>query len=407
MAPDADHGRHSRPRAGRLPRRAARLRDRRFRCALGPVGRRSARRAGGDIGEHLRVQPPCAGVCGVARRAAKKREAPDVENPLHVQGSQARTALEPEVRSERAGHHGPGARSLRLEHRLHLTVLSALRRDLRRSVQFVGPSLTIAGTSDARDEQAHRAAVVYVSLGTLFNADAGFYRACFEAFGQEDIEVVMSIGTNVSEASLGEAPANFFVRAHVPQLEVLGRASAFVTHGGMNSVSESLLQGVPVVVIPQMGEQEVVGRRVEEVGAGIYLAKQDVSAEKLRESVARLLGDVRFREQAAVLRDSFGRRRRRTRGRRDPGVHERNDVPGDRGALIAMLTCSATKVWMDATLLELRLAARSLMRTPVFTLTAILTLALGIGANTAIFSVAYGILWRPLPYHDAQSPRRH
>jgi UDP:flavonoid glycosyltransferase YjiC (YdhE family) len=54
-----------------------------------------------------------------------------------------------------------------------------------------------------------------------------------------------------------------------------------------------------------MGEQEVVGRRVEEVGAGIYLAKQDVSAEKLRESVARLLGDVRFREQADVLRDSF------------------------------------------------------------------------------------------------------
>jgi glycosyltransferase, MGT family len=133
----------------------------------------------------------------------------------------------------------------------------------------------------------------------------GFYRACFEAFGQEDIEVIMSIGTNVSEASLGQAPANFVVRAHVPQLEVLGRASAFVTHGGMNSVSESLFQGVPVVVIPQMGEQEVVGRRVEEVGAGIYLAKQDVSAEKLRESVARLLTDGRFREEAAVLRESF------------------------------------------------------------------------------------------------------
>ncbi len=139
----------------------------------------------------------------------------------------------------------------------------------------------------------------------LFNADATFYRACFEAFGREDVEVIMSIGTNVSEASLGQAPANFVVRPHVPQMEVLGRASAFVTHGGMNSVSESLFQGVPVVVIPQMGEQEVVGRRVEEIGAGIHLAKQDVSAEKLRESVARLLTDGRFREQAAVVRESF------------------------------------------------------------------------------------------------------
>jgi MGT family glycosyltransferase len=171
--------------------------------------------------------------------------------------------------------------------------------------QFVGPSLTLAGTSDGRDEQARRAAVVYVSLGTLFNADAAFYRACFEAFGREDIEVILSIGTNVSEASLGQAPANFVVRPHVPQLEVLARASAFVTHGGMNSVSESLFQGVPVVVIPQMGEQEVVGRRVEEIGAGIYLAKHDVSAEKLRASVARLLTDSRFREQAAVVRESF------------------------------------------------------------------------------------------------------
>jgi MGT family glycosyltransferase len=171
--------------------------------------------------------------------------------------------------------------------------------------QFVGPSLTLAGTSDGRGEDARRVAVVYVSLGTLFNADAAFYRACFEAFGREDIEVILSIGTNVSEASLGQAPANFVVRPHVPQLEVLGRASAFVTHGGMNSVSESLFQGVPVVVIPQMGEQEVVGRRVEEIGAGIYLAKHDVSAEKLRESVARLLTDARFREQAAVVRESF------------------------------------------------------------------------------------------------------
>jgi len=41
----------------------------------------------------------------------------------------------------------------------------------------------------------------------------------------------------------------------------------------MNSVSESLYHGVPVVVIPQMGEQEIVGRRVEELGAGLCLAR--------------------------------------------------------------------------------------------------------------------------------------
>ena len=139
----------------------------------------------------------------------------------------------------------------------------------------------------------------------LFNADATFYRNCFDAFKDMDVEVIMSIGSNVSEASLGQPPPNFSVRTYVPQLEVLRRASAFVTHGGMNSVSESLYYGVPLVVIPQMSEQEMVGRRVEELGAGLYLAKQEATPARLRESVERVLAEGRFREQAAVVRQSF------------------------------------------------------------------------------------------------------
>jgi len=73
----------------------------------------------------------------------------------------------------------------------------------------------------------------------------------------------------------------------------------------MNSVSESLYYGVPIVVIPQMSEQEIVGRRVEELGAGLYLAKGEAMAETLRKSVQRLLAEDRFRQQAALVRESF------------------------------------------------------------------------------------------------------
>src|SRR3954468_7645575 len=58
---------------------------------------------------------------------------------------------------------------------------------------------------------------------------------------------------------------------------------------------------------------------------------------------------------------------------------------------------------MDTLLQDLKYAVRTLRRTPAFTLAAVACLALGIGANTAIFSVIDGILLRPLPFKDPGS----
>src|SRR6476661_721012 len=57
---------------------------------------------------------------------------------------------------------------------------------------------------------------------------------------------------------------------------------------------------------------------------------------------------------------------------------------------------------MTGALQDLRHGFRLLARAPGFTVVVVLTLALGIGANTAIFSVVHALLLRPLPYRDPE-----
>ena len=113
----------------------------------------------------------------------------------------------------------------------------------------------------------------YISLGTLFNEHPEFYRHCFAAFANSMYQVVLSVGHKTPLSSLGDIPPKFIVQNYVPQLEILQRANVFISHGGMNSVSEALYYGVPLLVIPQSADQPWVAKRVAQLGAGKLLPR--------------------------------------------------------------------------------------------------------------------------------------
>ncbi|MCY8496059.1 glycosyltransferase [Bacillus atrophaeus] len=157
---------------------------------------------------------------------------------------------------------------------------------------FIGPSLGKRSEQERLllKEKGDRP-LMLISLGTAFNAWPEFYQMCMEAFGGAEWHVIMSVGKSIEPDSLGDIPDNFTVRQRVPQLDVLTEADVFISHGGMNSTMEAMNEGVPLVVIPQMHEQELTAQRVEELGLGIYLPKEEVSVPRLQQAIGNIFSD--------------------------------------------------------------------------------------------------------------------
>lgn len=159
-------------------------------------------------------------------------------------------------------------------------------RFLGPTVEYVGPRHPPRGAPGPADGlPAGR--LVYVSLGTLFNQRPDFFRACIAALADEPMGVVLSVGRDLDPAVLGPLPPNVHVRASVDQRAVLERTDVFVTHGGMNSVHEGLVAGTPMVVSPQAADQPLVARRLDELGAGIWLRGARPGADAIRAAVQR------------------------------------------------------------------------------------------------------------------------
>lgn len=173
--------------------------------------------------------------------------------------------------------------------------------------RFTGPSLAVPDSSAA----GRKRPLIFVSLGTVLNKKASFYRNCMEALKDENVDVVMAVGNRTDIPSLGDIPANITIFPEVNQLQVLQKASVFITHCGMNSVSESLYFGVPLVLFPQQPEEGAVARRVQELGAGLLLKNMRPTAVK--ETVKQLLENKSCRENAekigAGLRKAGGARK--------------------------------------------------------------------------------------------------
>ena len=134
---------------------------------------------------------------------------------------------------------------------------------------FVGPSLSV-DVLEEKNKEKHRP-LVYIALGTVMHQRKKFCRNCIEALKNMDVDAVISAGTQENLESMGPLPSNIKAEVRVDQLSVLKDADVFLTHCGMNSVSESIWYGVPMVLDPQQSEEAAVANRAAELGLGLLL----------------------------------------------------------------------------------------------------------------------------------------
>lgn len=143
--------------------------------------------------------------------------------------------------------------------------------------------------------------LIYASLGTLQNGSEAIYRAIAEACAGLEAQLLISLGGGLDPARLGRLAGDPLVVRYAPQLEILQRAALVITHAGLNTVLESLCEGVPMVAVPLGNDQPGVAARVEARGACVVVSRRSLSPARLRKAIVLVLQDGSYRESAQVL----------------------------------------------------------------------------------------------------------
>lgn len=147
--------------------------------------------------------------------------------------------------------------------------------------------------------------LIYASLGTLQNQSREKFQMIAGACAELDVQLVMSLGGGLDREQLGPLRGDPLVVNYAPQLQIIKRAALVITHAGLNTVLESLAEGVPMVCIPLGNDQPGVAARVKARGAGIVVHPRRVNAKRLRSAVSAVLEDDSYRRAARKIQSAM------------------------------------------------------------------------------------------------------
>jgi MGT family glycosyltransferase len=130
--------------------------------------------------------------------------------------------------------------------------------------------------------------LVYLSLGSLGSGDVELFQGLIDSMADSGHRVIVSKGPQHEQIRLHD---NMAGAEFLPQTSVLPHVDLVITHGGNNTVTESLYFGKPMVLLPLFWDQYDNAQRIHETGFGRRLDTYGHTPEQLRGAVDELLAD--------------------------------------------------------------------------------------------------------------------
>ncbi|HET7128658.1 MAG TPA: nucleotide disphospho-sugar-binding domain-containing protein [Gaiellaceae bacterium] len=150
---------------------------------------------------------------------------------------------------------------------------------------------------DLPDSLRGEGPLLYLSLGSLGSADVALMRTLIAELADGPYRVIVSKGPQHDQFELAD---NMAGAEFLPQASVLPQVDLVVTHGGNNTVTESLYFGKPMVVLPLFWDQYDNAQRVHGTGFGVRLDTYGHTREQLTGAVDRLLADESLKARLAA-----------------------------------------------------------------------------------------------------------
>ena len=155
--------------------------------------------------------------------------------------------------------------------------------------------------------------IVYAAFGSVHTKTGlnDIVTPLCEAAAQAGAQLVLSSEALAALAAGESAGANagrgdVLIVPYAPQLQLLEKVDAFVTHGGANSVMEAMYAGTPLLVVPLSGDQPWQAHFVQQQLVGIRLDRNRFDRKRCADALVRLLREgSEFRTNARQLRQNY------------------------------------------------------------------------------------------------------